>query len=334
MHAAIEALTPVSSPLLAVRLVSVLWLSIGLAVFYLLGREFEASPIAIGIVAILLAVTPVIVTASSHSTPDSMLIMSGGLVLLTIIRWTKGRIALWAPVVVCVGAITIDRSTVLAFVIAGVFVAAPFFAGTTPTRPRLPRTGEPVDPTSATLILALIFLGSLALERMLPIARDLLTGSTGQINVDLDRFKLQQRPEFSREVLLGSFTNMVSPVTQDYRPDITRDLTYGSLTAIVNWIVIGSAFGTAAWAATRSQQRRLGAATTTTMLLSGPLVAGAMWLQGGVFFELPARYGLAMMPALGVTVALSLRGRLLTIAVGSLALVQFALFGYRALALR
>ena len=93
-------------------------------------------------------------------------------------------------------------------------------------------------------------------------------------------------------------------------------------------MLIAGALGTAAWAAAKSIQRRFGAATAAVMVLSGPLVSGAMWMNGGLFYPLPSRYGLPMMPALGVTLALSLRGRGLVAVGGAIAGVQLLLYGY------
>ena len=329
----ISDVTPVSSPLLAVRIVSAMWLGAGLFVFYLLGREFDATRSALAIVGLLLAASPVIITASSHANPDSMLLLSGGLIMLTVVRWTKGEIGLWAPAVVSAVAITIDRVTVLALAIGVVYAAAPLFAGAKPTRPRMPRRGQPVDAPTATLVVIALLVMMLALERILPVIRELLVGSSGQLTVDLARYDSQQRPPFSRDVFLGSFTNMVSPLNYTDLPDISGDLTYSSLRAVVNWLIIGGALGTAAWAPAGSPQRRLGAAAASVMLLAAPLVSGAMWLSGGLFFALPPRYGLAMVPALGVTLALSLRGKLITSIVAAIAVSQFILFGYRTLAL-
>ena len=221
----------------------------------------------------------------------------------------------------------------LGLAIAGVFVAAPLFGGARIARPTVPRKGNAVDASTATIAVGALLVMCLVVERVLPLARELLSGSSGELTVDLPRFAAQQRPPFSRNVLLESFTSMVSPVNELYRPDVSNDLTYSSLTSLVNWLVIGGAFGTAAWAAVGSAQRRLGAAAATVMVLSGPIVAGVMWLSGGLYFALPSRYGLAMMPALAVTLALSLRSRLLIAVVGAIAVTQFVLFAIRTLVL-
>lgn len=326
----IEAATPVSSPLLAIRIVSAIWFALGVAVFFALGRDFGSTVLQSAIVATLLAATPVIFTAATKATPDSMLFLTGGLVLLAATRWQQGRIGLWAPAAAATLAMLVDRSNLLALVVAGAFILTPLFTNQSWQRPRWPDRGQPIDATSAgTLLLAVFGMAILLTEFAVPALRELLTGSSGALTVDLPRFLNQARPPFSRSVFLGSFPNMVSPVAQGYLPDLAEDETYRSLTALVNWLVIGGAFGTAAWASARSVQRRLGAATATVMVLAGPMLSTGQWLLGGLYFTLPARYGLPMMPALGVTLALSIRGRALTVVIGGIATIQFALFAYR-----
>lgn len=333
---AIVATTPVESPLLSVRIVGAVWLALGLVLMLALMRELGARLESAVPIALLLATTPVVVNASSFATTDSMLVLCSSALLYSVLLWQRGRIRLWVPALVAVFAMAVDLANIIALFIAWLLIAHPVVADLVPERGVEPV--EPASPEVATArrrqlgIWSAVTAVSIVLaERGFEQVRIWVTGESGRITVDLPRFGWQQRPPFGWDVVLGSYRNLVSPVRDGHLPQIMRALPYPSLTATLNWLLIAGALGAAAWAIAHSRTRSFAMATSIALLASAPLLTTAMWLRGGLFFHYPPRYGLALIPALGVTLALSAGRRSLSILLALLAAAQVFLFTFRLL---
>jgi hypothetical protein len=121
--------------------------------------------------------------------------------------------------------------------------------------------------------------------------------------------------------VVGELTGLVSPLKRPYIPPFLAGDVGDLLVRVSDALLLGAVLGVAALAARRSRPEVLALAALGIMLAAGPL--HALWnARRDVFFAIPTRFGLPILPALFGLLAGVLLKRSLLIAVGVVSAVS------------
>lgn len=297
----ILALPFVDDRFVATRLAGFLWLAGGLLLTWLLMDELEvplpqrAGPL------LILAFAPVVLHATAVINTDGILMVSGGSLVLVTLRWARGATQWYVPPLVAMGSLVNEPTNVLA-----VGVVAAFLVFTTVRRrgddhangrrdTAVPRTGMALLIIVAALlglVSSIVFRKAIALDiPPVTLPKDTVLASSG----------------LTAEHVLGQVNALLTPLSNPYLPPPLRSVVVPPLLLLTNGFLLAAA-GAAALLG-RPRASALSAATILIMVLAGPALVVWNELGSGVFFPIPSRYGLSLVPALLALVGTALPRR-------------------------
>ena len=149
------------------------------------------------------------------------------------------------------------------------------------------------------------------------LVRDALIG--GRVPPALPLYADLFTPNLDGDEIVANVFSLVTPISKPYLPpflrnDLTTNLNSSTAVALVALLV-----GALIVHRTRKPTGALSAALIAVMITSGPLLVLYLYVHSSVYFEIPSRYGLAMMPAAMAVAATALGARPVRWAVGALA---------------
>jgi hypothetical protein len=261
------------------RAVGVLWLALGLVVTFGLCRRLGASTPASAGATLLVAATPTVVASVTTITTDAPLVAVGGLLLLTAVNVAEEKWRWWwlAPAALLAMGV---KSTALPAV--GVAILFLLFH-------RKVRAG--VAAALGALLPTLTW-GVYTSATTLPAADDIPMGRIFEV----DSIGLTQ--------IAGSLRTTFSPVVVPERAPFLHTLPVDGAVQVLNVLLVVGVFAVAwfwPWATTEG---RFGVATAAGMLVYGPAFVVLLFLQLGVSYIIPGRYGLSILPAAAACLAL------------------------------
>lgn len=319
----VRAVTPTDSLFVSGRLASGIWLALGLVLTYLAGRRAGIRPAPLLAVLALLPASPAILYPSATVTPDAMGLLAGALVVLAALAWERrpDRARTAILVLVCVLVPLIKLTNIVAV------AALVFYLAFNRNRRARSERGTPEDGEDE--------LGEITARRRwttasLAGAASVVAGgawtviSNSRNHADPDdvpdmavRFAVT---EFPWSGMLDSALIMAQPLSQPWVGVGTPSLLFFA-TTVVSLVLLA---GTAAAAFFSSDTPRATVAARA-MLAAAVLVSLGLVTMGYVtasqYFPLPARYGLALVPAMALVTAGMLRTRTSVAITAGLALV-------------
>ncbi len=299
----------------AARLVGALWLMAGVAVLWYLLAAFAVRVSSRAVVLLLLVTSPAVLHTSSTVTNDVTALVAGGGLLLAAVSWQRRRLPGWVVVAIAVAGVLLKLTNLTgAAVVVGYLLLQ-----------ALHRRGVPAQDTAlvpdrrahllmAAGITAGVAAGGLAwvvLHNVLATAPNLSNPISRKLQVD----------SLSLGQLLPSMGAGVVPVDGAHLAPFLGSVVVTTVMMMLRWLFIGSSFGLAASAEPGSREEAMAVSATVTMVAAGPFFVLVNFLTLSVFYAVPSRYMLSVMPAVVVAFALFLRKPWLNAAGGALAAI-------------
>jgi hypothetical protein len=114
----------VDSPVLAGRLVGIVWAALSMWSLWLLARAFGATRAASAVAASTVVLVPAFLQQYSKITPHALDIPVGALTALAVLRYLQGRWPVWVLPLAALGIVGVKGSNVVVAVAVGIAVAA------------------------------------------------------------------------------------------------------------------------------------------------------------------------------------------------------------------
>jgi hypothetical protein len=265
------------------RALGSVWLLAGLAITLQVGRRLGFSPWPLVGFLSLLALSPATQHAATTINPDATCVFAGSIVLLAAVRAMEGSAAVWWALPAATVAVLLDPGNVL--VVLAMMLFGVLLAG---DRRR-----------TAAVVVALLAAGVVAAEASTRVLVHLLG--------TVDYTGNPQDALFAVAGLTGpmawgeSAIFALVPPTKGYMfPALSTPAhlvaTSAASVLAMTAIVAGAVSSTAA-----RMRRPLFISSFLVLLVGGPLLVGMRYVLGGTYFAIPARYGLCMVPLVGLS---------------------------------
>jgi hypothetical protein len=295
------------------RLLGGLWLAAGLFLTWLIMRELGVSIRTRAVVLPLLGTTPVVLHAHAIVNSDAALLFSGAAVTYLALRWERGATPGWFVLAAAVAGVVLEPTTLLAVSLCGIHLLQ---------RGVLRRaSAEPADDPppgrkarESSLFGAAMLAVGVAVFVALPAVHERVLG-TAEVTADPVTPAEAAAQHRADEVTYGAvpagrivreIAGLVTPVKRPYVPPFLAGDGAALLVSVSDWLLVGAVLGIAALGARRSRAEALAVSAVVVMLATGPL--HALWnARRDVFFAIPTRFGLPILPVLFSLLALLLR---------------------------
>lgn len=325
---ALTAVLPgVSSIVTTARLLGGLWLAAGLFFTWLVMRELGVKVKSAVPALAILATTPVVLHASSIVNADATLLVGGASLLWSVLLWERRRLPIWAVAGIAVLALATELTNLLGLALVGGYLGVRFgqrhFANADPMDQG--GTLEVADPDRGRRAGAAILLAAVALGIGAPAAgwafprihRAVIGEAPPPVGAPAPTTEVLALQHAQSEVsngpvkpeqIVGELGGLVTPVHRPYVPEFLAGSPTTVLITVTDWLLLGAAIGSAFRSRSRGRVEALAVATLVVMILGGPAIAMDN-ARRQVFFAIPPRFGLPLLPALTVLLSTSLSKR-------------------------
>jgi len=293
------------------RLVGVLWLSAAVVVMWTAMALLGVPVLARGGACALVAFTPVVLHASGTITDDAPGLLAGAGVLLAALAWEKRRVPGVVVVLATVVAVSLRLTNMVG---AGAVVLYLVLRALRPA-------GEDDAPVDRNRRASFLMAAGVAVTVLLTgVAWVTLNSAVARVGPLANPNTFNQHvTTLSREAVLGQLGAAVTPARDPYLVPFLRNNAIRTLVSLTDWLLLGAAIGLAALSARGSRAEALGASAIVCAVATGPVLTVTNYAFQGAFFGIPPRYGLSVLPAMAVALALCLRKRWTQVGVASLA---------------
>lgn len=278
------------------RLASGVFLTLGIALVWWLLAEFGISVLVRTGVGLALALTPLVLFQSATINPDSTAIAAGAGLLLAAVMAERRRWGVWVPAVVAAVGIALKSTNIM-----GV-VAVLGYLGV--------RWWQQRDDREAATRLVWTAASTVLGAVVVAIGFSLFQRSIAVVPLaDLPMMQGMRAATFPWDLLTTSIT--VTPTGTSWNPaQLSRPINNVLMTVVAVGLAALSV-AAAALAARGSRVRAVAVAGLVAVVATGPLFDVANYVLTSTYTPIPARYGLAAVPALVVAAAWVLDGRTL-----------------------
>lgn len=296
----VQGVTGVESVVTAARMVGVLWLGAGLAATFMLARRLGADSWSATGATLLLAGTPLIVMSAATVTTDAPQLVVGGALTLLVLAVTERRVPAWwlAPG----GAVALAfKGTSLAVVgVLALFLLVVGLRGVRTDKSGKDESGErPGSSIVARCAAAsgpvLLLLSGAAVSLM---TWTVIRTATALPNVDdIPANKAFETDSIGWAELSTSVAYFLSPFSDTNTPQFTQTASLILTVGLLNLLLIAAVAGLA-WLGTRGTASTLLAGCVMAgMALGGPVFTVLFFVSEGLYFRIPGRYALSLLPA-------------------------------------
>jgi hypothetical protein len=310
----VTAATP-ADVLTGLRLTGALWLTAALALAWLIGAELGVPRRQRAIAVALFAPAVQLLFTSSTVNADNGLMIGGGLVTVALLRTERGA-SRWWLVGASIVAVALEPTAALAVAAACLFLLVRAIA-----------TAERETRVRLAVLSGAIAVVGVATVLFLDLLRDAFIG--GWVPPNLERYGELFTNDLSASQVVENLFAVVTPISNPYVPGFLD----GGLTTALNTLTALAMVALLATAAVVDRARTrtgvLGGTLLATMVLAGPLFVLYLYVQSDVYFEIPSRYGLALVPAAIATCGAALRWPVARRAAVALAVVHALHLGIR-----
>ena len=289
------------------RLVGILWLALGLLATWYLGRELRIPTLPLAVALALVASTPTLLHSSSTITNDSVALLAGAAVVLTMLRWESGRGSLWLMSVAAVLAIAIKATNIVIIGVAALYLLL-----------RRPGPEEPSVGKSKTGLLVLVGSGLATLAVWVVVH----AATSAPVVTPLDR--ALQGGGLRLMDVLAHLTSLVSPVGFGLPTELLGGDAFWAIGAVTGAMMMGATIGTLLRGSSGDRPDSLAVAAAITTLLGGTVFGIASFAFFGKVIVSP-RYGLVLIAVLVVVLASAMRSRAVVWSLAAFAGGQFLL---------
>ncbi|MFD2090364.1 hypothetical protein [Blastococcus deserti] len=298
----------------AMRLTGVLWLVLALWMLWLLWRDLGVPWQTRAGLSLALTAAPIVLLSQSTVTNDATALAAGAALTVAVIRWDRGTSRLWLPVTIGLVALLLKVTNLAVVLAVCAFVLVRALQHSTTTRQRV----RAVLTRRNLLLVGLLGVATVVVGvgwSVVVNARATLDESENPQNV------LMAVDRFDPSWLATSMLSLTSPL----QPQFYQAVMTGSAGAVIvanlaNIGLLALAVVGAARSEPGSVVRALAIAVGATTLAYGPLLTVVNFVTAGVYFGIPARYGLSLVPgmlALAGTAVRTPRGGTVLLVVGA-----------------
>lgn len=290
----VMALTGESSLVDAGRIVSGLWLGIGLFVLWLLLGRFDVSWGARAVILLLVGTTPAIVHASVTVNTDATALLVGGLALLAAVAWEGGDRRWWLLALVGAFAAATKITALL-----GVAAAVLYLAGRA-----VAARSRAHEARRLMLGAAVLSAGAVVATLTWAVAHEALE----RVEVS-PLIAFHQVDSLQLDQVLDQTLALVTPVLGAHLPPFLDTSPTNLGIWLFDLLLLGAVVGGLLFLRAGDPPRSLAAGTLIVLLLGGIAFTVLNYVSEGIFFGIPQRYGLSVVPALAVLLGVAFRNR-------------------------
>lgn len=299
------------------RLVGALWLMSGVAVLWFLLAGFGVRLSSRVAVVLLVVTTPAVLHSSSTVNNDVTALVAGGGLLLAAIAWQRGSLPGWALAATAVAGVLFKATNMIG---AGVVVGYLLLQALALARPRAGTEGlQPRRDARAHLLMAAGIAAGVAAGGLIwVVLHEALATAPNLANPISRRFRVDS---LSLGQVLPAAGAGVIPLDGAHIAPFFGGAVVTAVMTAVRWIFIGSSFGQAAAAEPASREEAVAVSAVVAMVAAGPFFVVVNYLSLQVFYAVPPRYILSVVPAMAVGLALFLEKPWMNAAAVALAVV-------------
>lgn len=290
----------------AARLVGILWLGLGLAAIWYLGRDLGIGSVQLGVVLGTLAGAPTLLHASATVTNDATGVLAGAALVWAALRWERERGSPWVVGLIAFLAISVKTTNIVTVGVLAFYLLL------------RPRAEEPARPRSNRWTAMGAMLGGTAAALVL----------WGVIHAAASEAVVTPIDEYARDLdlpeLLSNLTMMLTPVNYGLPTYILGSRAFDTLGGVLAVLIIAATLHPVLRGSYADPMKRLAASGGLAMLFGGAAFAVMSYAVFGAVIVSP-RYGLSLIPVLVVALASAIRSRAVLWGLGAFAVGQFAL---------
>lgn len=276
------------------RLASGLFLTVGIVLLWWLLSEFGISVLVRTGVTLAIALTPLVLFQSATINPDSTAVAAGAGVLLAVVLAERRRCGLWVPALAAAGAIALKSTNVVALVVALGYLGV--------------RWWQQRDDREVARRLVWAAVWTVVGAGVVALAFSVYQRSIATVPLaDLPLMQGMRASAFPWDVLTASIT--VTPTGTSWNPAQLARPINNLIMAVSAVGLAGLGVAAVALSAKGSRVRAVAVAALVAVVATGPLFDVANYVLTTTTTPIPARYGLAAVPALALAAAWVLDGR-------------------------
>ena len=292
-----------SSLVTAGRMVGALWLAAGVLALWAALAFLGVRLLVRAAVGALLVSTPVVLHASTVVTNDATAFLAGALPLAAVLAWERRRVRGLVVVLAVVLCVSLRLTNALGTAVVAVYLLVRALG--TDDDPE----GRPEQQRKGLVVMAGVVLLTAMVTGLAWVALNSAVARVGPL-ANPNTFNQQACCGLPLDAVLGQLGATVTPIRDPYLPPFLRNNVVRTVVSLTDWILIGAAVGVALLAARASRAEALALSAAFCALATGPVLTLTNYIFQGAFYGIPARYGLSILPALGVALALALtRGK-------------------------
>lgn len=280
----------------AARLAGGLWLLLGALTVVLLAAHLGAPKGAQLAVAGLAITSPLVLHATATVNTDGSLLATGGAVALLTLLWEERRIPLALLLGAAFLAFVVEPTNILVGVLCGAYLVL---------RGALTQTGRRIVVTLA--VAAGVVVSMYAANVITGEAKTALAGEVEV--VELPKDKQFATTELAMAQVAENVPALVTPLAHPYLPPFLRSSLMHVAVMASNWMLLGGVIGAALWSSRSSRVTAMACAALFVMVVAGPALVLYNFATSSVYFAIPSRYGLSLLPALFAVLAAGFRSR-------------------------
>ena len=306
---AFDAAPGVDSTVTGARLVGILWLGAAAVVLWYVLASLGASTWSKVLLIGLLAVSPIVLHASSIINPDTTALLGGALVLAATLRWEAGRAPGWLVPLAALVAVGLKFTNAFAVGAAVLYLAV---------RAWQERDGMTARQMQRWLAVAG---AAVVLTVVSVVGWSALQEARGHIPPeDLPTNAIYRVDSFQWQQLGDELFAALTPLRDPFVPDTLPRSLLEPLGGLLNLLLIVGLGLVALFTARGSRHRALTAAAATAMVATGVVTMTASYLSVSAYFETNPRYGLSLLPFAAAAVVPVLDNRIARWALTAVAL--------------
>jgi hypothetical protein len=284
--------------LVAGRLAGGLWIVAGVVAMWALFREVRADRLVASALVATLVAAPTALHAASTVNPDGTGLFAGAFLVWAVLRWERGRLSVWIPVVgaVLAGATKVTNVFVVGLVLLYLLV-------------RVVQSRQPSDgPWSGQAVRQLyernrrLLLGALGLVggfALVSLAWTVISRSIEEIpNTELPIVSRFVVDSFPVQGFVDSWRATVSPLSDPYLAPVLRTDPVRLVAGLTALALVAVAVTGTIRAAAASRERALGVASLSSAVLAGPVLVLLNLVLLDMYVGAPVRYVISIVPAL------------------------------------
>lgn len=291
------AITPMDNLVDAGRFTGGLWLGIALILYWHAAERLNIRALSRVIVMALIATTPTVVHATATINNDASALLAGSLLVLLVLAWEEKRIAFWFLALISSLVVLAKSTNIVGVVAAMLYLLIRWYSPS-------PRENQPQRNSRYLAAVGVLGVGAAA-----------SLFAWGIVHFLLQRASTSALVEFHRvdsldvgSVLSQTFA-LVTPIVNPHLPPFLQLALIFVAVQLLNVAFIGASFGAFLGANRLDVPRLLGLASAAAMILAGVGLTLGNYVLEGIFFPLPPRYGLSLVPLLGLALSFGLRSR-------------------------